>query len=55
MSLSEPPDEAIEQAIEALTRDRSRLSLAAANREIYLRDKGVASKLLSIDKAMPLR
>lgn len=29
------PTEAIEQAIEELTRDRSRMSLASANREIY--------------------
>ena len=31
----EIPQEAFEQAIEELTRDRSRMSLAAANREIY--------------------
>src|SRR4030042_1428168 len=31
----EAPNEAIEQAIEDLTRGRSRMSLAAANREIY--------------------
>ena len=31
----ETPSEAIRQAIEELTRDRSRMSMAAANREIY--------------------
>jgi len=32
---SEAPTEAIDQAIEQLTHDRSRVSMVAANREIY--------------------
>lgn len=40
------PDEAIDQAVEELTRDRSRMSLAAANREIYhLLKNGVRTRV----------
>ena len=44
------PSEAYEQAIEELTRDRSRLSLAQANREVYLLIKdGVKVKIPDAD------
>ena len=46
----ETPPEAIAQAIEELTRDRSRMSLVAANREIYdLLKNGVRARIADSD------